>query len=309
MYNPSPETWGGNYILVYLDKVFMADKIILRNVYGKMKEIHIQPGRQQNGNRWPFVKPVRYDSMGNAEMILSQDELNDPGREFFLPEDMDIVLVDGKTFDLTNPLEKNIWTSIQYSDLIAPTRGARDKNGNLYIDGGKLRYGTAEFYVDIPGEESAKIVKKRQKITEAWMLIGQDSESGRLTKTKLLGKIMVNAPATDVTKFLYDRATDNPDEVIELYKGSDAGLKLLQIDAKDKAIIIKKDGMYMYGETILGATDSAVLLFFKDPQNQRILQLIKDETYPEYASRLTPANQVVETPAAAPTVKKTTSKK
>lgn len=86
----------------------MTDKIILRNVYGKMKEIHIQPGRQQNGNKWPFVKPVRYDSMGNAEMILSTDELNDPGREYFLPEDMDIVLTDGKVFDLTNPLEKNI---------------------------------------------------------------------------------------------------------------------------------------------------------------------------------------------------------
>lgn len=79
-------------------------------------------------------------------------------------------------------------------------------------------------------------------------------------------------------------------------------LKLLQIDAKDKAIIIKKDGMYMYGDTILGATDSAVLMFFKDPQNQRILQLIKNETYPEYASRVT----TIEEPT---TVKKTTSKK
>ena len=288
----------------------MADKIILRNVYGKMKEIHIQPGRQQNGNKWPFVKPVRYDSMGNAEMILSQDELNDPMREYFIAEDMDIVLVDGKTFDLTNPLEKNIWESIQYSDIIAPTRGSKDKNGNLYIDGGKKRYGTAEFYVDIPGEESAKTVKKRQKITEAWTLIGQDSESGRLTKCKLLGKIMINAPATDVTDYLYSRAQDNPEEVIELYRGSDAGLKLLQIDAKDKAIIIKKDGMYVYGETILGATDAAVLLFFKDPQNQRILQLIKNETYPEYASRLTPATETVTAePVAAPSVKKTTSKK
>lgn len=281
----------------------MADKIILRNVYGKMKEIHIQPGRQQNGNRWPFVKPVRYDSMGNAEMILSADELNDPMREYFLPEDMDIILTDGKVFDLTNPLEKNIWESIQYSDLIAPTRGSRDKNGNLYIDGNKYRYGTAEFYVEIPGEESARTVKKRQKITEAWTLIGQDSESGRLTKCKLLGKIMVNAPATDVTDWLYSRAQDNPEEVIELYKGSDAGLKLLQIDAKERGIIVKKDGMYMYGETILGATDSAVLLFFKDPQNQRILQFIKDETYPEYASKVDPVPTITES------AKKTTSKK
>ena len=121
---------------------------------------------------------------------------------------------------------------------------------------------------------------------------------------------MINAPSTDVTDYLYSRAQDNPEEVIELYRGSDAGLKLLQIDAKDKAIIIKKDGMYVYGETILGATDAAVLLFFKDPQNQRILQLIKNETYPEYASRLTPTTEAVTAePVVAPSVKKTTSKK
>ena len=61
----------------------------------------------------------------------------------------------------------------------------------------------------------------------------------------------------------------------------------------------------MYGDTILGATDSAVLMFFKDPQNQRILQLIKNETYPEYASRVN-TTPVAEEPT---TVKKSTSKK
>ena len=49
----------------------MENKIItIRNVYGKVKEVHFQPCRQENGTPWPFVKPVRYDSNGNSELIL-----------------------------------------------------------------------------------------------------------------------------------------------------------------------------------------------------------------------------------------------
>ena len=78
----------------------MENKIItIRNVYGKVKEVHFQPCRQENGTPWPFVKPVRYDSNGNSELILSDKERNDPNNKYFIPEDMDIVVKDGTTFD------------------------------------------------------------------------------------------------------------------------------------------------------------------------------------------------------------------
>ena len=127
-------------------------------------------------------------------------------------------------------------------------------------------------------------------------MIGQDSESGRLTKCKLLGKIMLNAPATDVTDWLYNRAQDNAE--IKQDRSSNLA-EVAQSEYQKSMDWNAKD----YGETILGATDSAVLLFFKDPQNQRILQFIKDETYPEYASKVDPVPTITE-PA-----KKTTSKK
>lgn len=249
-----------------------------------MKEYHFQPGRQKNGARYPWVKPVRYDSMGNAEMILSTEEMNDPDREYFIAEDEDIVVMDGTTFDLSDPLQKNRWLSIAESDLIVPSRDARDQNGDLRIDGGKKRYGIAELWIDVPGEESEKSVNKIQKINQAWTYIGKDSVNGRLTKCKILGKHMYNAPESDVTDYLYKRAEKNPDEIIELYTSSDMSLKLLIIDAKERGVILKKDGMYMYADTILGATDDAVILFFKIPSNQRILNQIKFEVYPEYAS-------------------------
>lgn len=261
----------------------MSNIITLRNVFGKVKEVHFQPCKQANGSPFPFVKPVRYDAFGNAEMLMSDAERNSPESAYFIAEDADIVVTDGTTFDLDDPLQKNIWESIKNSDLIVPTRDARDANGNLYIDGNKERYGLAEFYVDIPGVESSKNVSKKQKITKAWTFIGNDSQSGRLTKCKILGKYMENAVPSDVEDYLYQMAERNPDQIIELYTSGDMALKLLLIDAKQKAVILKKDGMYMYGDAVLGATDDAVLLFFKMPTNKRVLDQIKFQTYPEYA--------------------------
>ena len=290
----------------------MENKVItLRSVFGKMKEYHFQPGKQPNGARFDWVKPVRYDSMGNSELIMTEAERNNPDSQYYLAEDEDIVVTDGTTFDLNDPLQYNKWMSIKDSDLIVPTRDARDKNGNLYIDGDKMRYGIAELYVDIPGEESERSVSKKQKITKAWTFIGQDTKSGRLTKCKLLGKYMENAPDSDVEDYLYQVAEKNPDMVLELYTSGDIALKLLLIDAKKNGVILKKDGMYNYADNILGATDDAVLLFFKVPSNKRILDQIKLETYPEYASVSAIENKIeaVETVPGTTTKKVTTSSK
>lgn len=259
------------------------NKITLRSWASKVKEYHFQPCRQKNGARLPFVKPVRYDSMGNAEMILSQDEMNDPNRDYFLAEDADIVVTDGTTFDLDDPLQRNKWEAIKNSDLIVPTRDYKLSNGDYAIDGNKRRYGIAELWVDIPGEESERNVARIKKLTEAYTCISKDSKQGRLTRCKLLGKYMENAPDADVEEYLYQEAQRNPDIILELYKSSDMALKLLLIDAKQKGIIMKNNGMYMYGEAVLGATDDAVLIFFKTSTNQAITDQIKYETYPEYA--------------------------
>ena len=97
----------------------MENKIIvLRSVYGKVKECHLQPCKQANGTNFPFVKPVRYDSNGNMEMIMSDKERASADSQYFIPEDEMITITDGTTFDLSNPREKNRWESIKDSFLI-----------------------------------------------------------------------------------------------------------------------------------------------------------------------------------------------
>lgn len=39
----------------------------------------------------------------------------------------------------------------------------------------------------------------------------------------------------------------------------------------------------MYGETNLGATDEAMLTFFKTPMNKSILDALKKHVYPQFA--------------------------
>lgn len=259
--------------------------ITLRTVY-KTKEYHFQPCKQANGLNLPFVKKVRYNGDGESEMILSEAERNDPASEYFIPEDADIVVIEGTTFNLDDPLEKNKWEAIKNSVLIAPTRDAKDEHGNLIIDGDKYRYGQAEIWVDVPGQDSEKTVKKRQLITKAWTFIENDSVDGRLTKCKLLGKNLKNAPSSDVQAYLYDEADKNPLKIIDLYTNGDTALKLLIIDAKEKNIVRKKDGLFIYGESVLGATEDAMMMYFKTATNKKILDLIKRETYPEFVRQV-----------------------
>lgn len=260
----------------------MANTITLRSAFGKVKSVWFNPVKDKNGMYPPFVKEVRMNPNGESEMILSEKDLNDPDRAGFIPADMEILVEDGTTFNLDNILERHKWEAIKNSELIVEERGARDEKGNLIIDGDKNRYGRAEFWVEKPGEESARRIKRKQLITKANVFIEQDSAEGRATKVKLLGKRMYNAPDSDIQDFLYQKAEANPNLIIDLYTGQDQQLRLLFIEATDKNIIKKVSGIFMYGNVRLGVNDEAVIFFFKDPANKQILDEIKIQTFPEY---------------------------
>lgn len=274
----------------------MSNIITIRCWAGKVKEFHFQPGKQKNGMPFPFVKNVRYNADGSTEMILSEAERNSEESKYFIPEDLDIVVTDGTTFDLDNPLHANIWATIKDSDLIVPSRDSKDEHGNLKIDGDTTRYGLAELWIDIPGEESQKSVSRKKLLRQAYEYIENDSLNGLLTKCKLLGKTgMTNAPASDVQDYLYTEAESNPSKVINLYTDGDTKLRLLIIDAKSKYVIKKENGLFMYGDTVLGASDDAILSFLKVPNNKAVFDLIKFATYPEFAK--IQSEEVVEKPS------------
>lgn len=67
-----------------------------------------------------------------------------------------------------------------------------------------------------------------------------------------------------------------------MYTNGDTALKLLMIDARERNVIRKQDGLFVYGESVLGATEDAMMLYFKTPSNKAVLDMIKKEVYPEF---------------------------
>lgn len=255
--------------------------IVIRSVYGKVgQKYYIMPAKDPKTGRYAScVRPV--DSNGN--MILSEADKASGKR--IIAEDEVFIIEDGKTYNLANDWEKAEWEAIQHCPIIAMRRDARDSKGNLLIDGDAKRYGVGILYVEVPELETNKRVSKRELIhtAESYIFGDEAGADGRRVKAKLLGKSQTaNVPDADIKEYLLDRASKNPEEVINLYTSGDLAVRMLFVEAKDKGVITSKQKIYYYGDAcVLGATNEAAISWLKDPKNQKIVALIKKDTYPE----------------------------
>jgi len=230
-------------------------------------------------------------------MILSEKELNDPNRIYFIKETDSFPIVDGTTFDLEDVRDRFIWEAIKYCPFIAPDYFAKDKSGNSLINGtpgdytlkdylnrNPRRFGVAELYVERPGVEANRRVSRKKLKHDAETYIYEDERGaeGRVLKARLLGHRMDSMPDADVTDYLLQVAERDPEKILNLYRGGDTAVRLLFIEARDKHVIVYKDKLYIYADNVvLGASDEAAILFLKDPKNANVYKLIKQDTYPE----------------------------
>lgn len=284
----------GKKELTKADVVF-DNIIVLRNIYDKITDMKyfIQPCRDKVTGQFPkCIKRVTNE--GN--MIMSDKERDDysEGKVAFFPENHIFVIQNGKTYNLDNMWDAAEWEAIKNCPLIVSDRNARDKQGNLLIDGPiskpnkPTRNGIAELYIDRPGLDTQRRVSKKQLIHKAESYIYDDvrGADGQRNMARILGKDMSNQPIADVIDFLTRIAEKDPNKIINLYTGGDIALRLLFIEAKEKHVIYLKNKLYLYGDNIvLGATDDAALAWMKDPKNLQVLELIKRDTYPEYESQ------------------------
>lgn len=263
--------------------------VVLRSVFGKVgQKYYIQPQKDARGRYADCVK--RVNSQG--DIILTPEEIGNEskGLAAYIPETELFVIEDGKTFNLDDVYDKAVWEAIKNCDLIAPDRFAKNEKGDYLIDGTvdprskRPRYGTAELYVDRPGFEAQRRVTRRKLIVEASNYIMNDERGyeGRLLVAKVLGRDMKNQPNADVEDYLLSIAEKTPEKIINCYTGGDIQLRMLFIEAREKGVIVKKDGLFVYGEdgkVALGATDNAVIEWMKLSRNSKTLALIRKDTY------------------------------
>lgn len=265
--------------------------VVLRSVFGKVgQKYYIQPQRDSRGRYPECVKRVNSE----GDIILTPEELQkeSKGLAAYIPIDKLFIIEDGKTFNLDDVYERAEWEAIKNCDLIAPDRFAKNENGDYLIDGTvdpkskKPRYGTAELYVDRPGLDSQRRVTRRKLIVQASNYIMNDERGyeGRLVVARVLGRDMKNQPNADVEDYLLSIAEKTPEKIIDCYTGGDMKLRILFIEAREKGVIFKKNGLYLYGEdgnVILGATDDAAIEWMKAAKNSKTVALIRKDTYPD----------------------------
>jgi hypothetical protein len=252
------------------------DKIIIRSVF-KITKASLTPCKIPGTNNYdPCVRKVDK----NNNMILSRED-KDSGKTFISEVDL-IEIYDGKVFDLSIEEDLNKWNAIKYHKCIAKDRDERDEDGNLVIDGNQYKYGTASWYIEVPGRETSNKNKSRRLKIEAQNYIINDSPHDRLQKAKVLGKPTRHAHDSDIEDFLMSEAEKDPKKIINLYTSGDMALRLLLIELKDKHIIKFTDKMWMYGDIILGTNDESVISYMKQPANKRSVDLMKREAFPEY---------------------------
>ena len=272
------------------DIILEDTKITLRSVYDKSNiKYYLQPSKDKYGRYPDCIKRINSD----GDMILSEEQRSAyaNGTAAYYPENHIFEIVSGKTYNLEDIWDKAEWEAIKNSPLIAKSRDERDANGNLINDGPistikkPARNGVAELYVERPGLEARKRVSKRQLVHKAEAFIFDDprGSDGQLNMARILGKDMRNQPISDVVDYLIRIAEKDPQKIIDLYTGDDISLRLTFIEAKEKKVIYIKNKLYMYADNIaLGATDDAVIAWMKEPRNQKTLELIKKETFPDY---------------------------
>lgn len=286
--NPLPKSikiYIKKYNNTYMNK--FNNVIVLRSTYRALPTYFFNPMKDPKTGRFPDCVR-RVDSKG--DMIMSEDDRNNLSVYPLIAEDAVIKVVDGTSFNLDDPYDKAKWEAIKHCPLIVAARDAKDKNGNLIIDGenaqGKThaRYGIAELYIEHVGAEAVKRVSKKEKIHEAYDLIINDEQGseGRRLKCEVLGRNMTNVPEADVKDFLFNIAEKDYKKIIDLYTGGDMGIRLMFLAAKKAGVIINKDKLYIYGDEPLGATDTAVIAWLKDPVNRKKVELIKREIDPEF---------------------------
>ena len=263
----------------------MSNEIILRSVYGKVNQIYfIQPCPNPKTGKLPAcVKTV--DS--NGDMILSEKEVQEmnAGLVHYVPANHVFEVVDGTHFDLDDVVDEANWRAIEYCSWIAKERFERDVNGDLIIDGGARRYGIADLYVERPGELTKAKVNRKQLVFRACQYIYEDSEADRIKKCRVLGRNLNNAIPADILDFLIEKAERDPNKIIELYEGDDWKMQLFLLDAVDRGVIRKVDGIYKYDDKILGASIESTITFLRDIRFKSLLNIIKRETYPEFLTQ------------------------
>lgn len=202
---------------------------------------------------------------------------DDPSEHYVKITDS-VVIKDGSSFDLNNPIQRNKWESIKFSDLIFDSRGKVDNNNNVIAEPTEKVNSSAIFYVERIADEAKKRNTKERERTQAKNFIYGDTAAGLKLKAKILGCFIKTSTREEIEEYMVMIANTTPEKIINMYTGSDMKLHLYFIYAKEYNILQNKGGLYIYGDgNIIGRTEDDCVNYFKNPNNKLVTDRIVKE--------------------------------
>lgn len=273
-----------------------SEIIILQSAYNKTpgQKYYIQPCKDPaTGEYPPCVREVSDEK--THQMILSEKDKEDLRKGIpLLPASKPIVVQHGTTFDLSVPRQRAEWEAIKNSSMIAKDRFEKNPDGTFVVDGEKPyatdtgvirgRYGKADLYIFRPGVAAKTRNTIKELIYKATGLVLNDPAglSGWITKCKLLEKDMSRAPESDVKDYLLTQAEKYPEKIIELYTGTTTQIRLLLLEAMNKHVVNRKQGLLIYSDdVVLGSSMDSAVAYLSQPEHVQVKKLIEQETFPD----------------------------
>ena len=247
--------------------------IYIRNFYGPFHPgASIYPVRNPITGDFPYcVRQVDH----NKNIIY--DKNDNPG-EYFVRVTDKIFIKDGEEFDLTNEISRKKWDAIKFSNLIWDSKGVTDENGRVVVSPSESPSSDAIFYVERVVDAAKKRNTKARLRNQAQNFIYQDSFDKLALKAMVLGKYVKSSSREEIEEYMVEQAQSNPERVIDLYTGSDLKLHLMFIYAKEKNILVNKNGIFFFGDSsIIGRNEDSCVAFFKNPANKLITEQIEKE--------------------------------
>lgn len=248
--------------------------IILRNVF-KVPEQIFEPAPDPKTGRFP--NHVRHPN-ANGELVLTEKE-RDSGI-VYIGTNESITIKDGHSFNLDDPYQNAWWHAIKGSKMIAKARFSKDKKGNFVVDGNVSRYGSAEWYVEVPGKIAEMKVNRQKLINQAENYVFNATNEDLRSRARLLGHSMDNFKVAEMQEYFLKISKTDPDQIINLFEGNDVGIRLLILDALDKNIITYDGTIYEYMNRIMGTTQTSIVEFLTTPVNDAILEALEGEVRP-----------------------------
>ena len=237
--------------LEQLEEGTPTDKIIILKSVFKNGKYTVQPAKNPDKN-WFHGVPR-----------LSEDQKKT--LDYYVTPESKITLVDGITFDLSDEVQAANWNWVKHCATVCDSFEEVQRTPG------------AQFYVFMAGREARVANKVSDLKYRAQKHIMEDSPLNYENRALVLDSDLTGESPEEIKQFLLGIAEKQPVRIIAAYEAKDLSIKLLFIRAEKAGSIIQRDGMYLFGNTILGTSRDASIALLRTKENNEILSLLEQE--------------------------------